>query len=301
MKSGGIISVDWGRLRFFLGEVSANFTRNAAMQLTAIGTVAVTILLLGAFLYARETLSQIGTGILSKIEISVYLKDDVDDAKARALSAKLAADPRVASAQYVPRSEGLKEMMERLRGQLDLSLLTTNPLPNAFRIRVKDADDVHAVAAMIQRYPEVAQVDYAADVVRKLLRVTDVLGRIGIGLIALLVVTAAIIIANTIRLTVFARRREISIMQLVGATNMHIRGPFICEGLLAGLIGASVAVGLLAVARFELIPRLVDSLAFVPFGSVKVDEPLLAGQLLVAGAAIGFFAAWFSVGRYLRT
>jgi cell division transport system permease protein len=271
------------------------------MQLTAIGTVTVTVLLLGTFMYARETMTQLGSGILSKIEISVYLKDEIDDAKAQAFSEKLAADPRIASAHYVPRADGLKEMMDRLRGQLDMSLLTTNPLPNSFRVRVKNPDDVHAVAAEIEKYPEVAQVDYAADVVRKLLRTTDVFGHVGLVLIGLLLATAAIIIANTIRLTVFARRREISIMQLVGATNMHIRGPFICEGLLAGFLGALFAVAILAVARFELVPRLVESLAFVSLGSVKVNELQLAGELLGTGAAVGFVAAWFSVGRYLRT
>jgi cell division transport system permease protein len=293
--------VDWGRLRFFLGEVFSNFTRNAAMQLTAIGTVTVTVVLLGTFMYARETMTQLGSGVLSKIEISVYLKDDVDDGRAKAFSEKLAADPRVSAAQYVPRADGLKQMVDRLRGQLDMSLLTTNPLPNSYRVKVKNPDDVAAVAAAIEKYPEVAQVDYAADVVRKLLRTTDVLGRVGLVLIGLLLFTAAIIIANTIRLTVFARRREISIMQLVGATNMHIRGPFICEGLLAGFIGALIAVAILAAARFELLPRLTESLAFVSIGTVKVDELLLAGQLLGTGAAIGFVAAWFSVGRYLRT
>ncbi|HXP93957.1 MAG TPA: permease-like cell division protein FtsX [Candidatus Binatia bacterium] len=293
--------MDWGRLRFFLGEVVSNFTRNAVMQLTAIGTVTVTVLLLGTFMYAHQTLTQLGSGVLSKIEISAYLKDDVDDVKARSLSQKLAADARVASADYIPRAQGLKEMVDRLQGQIDMSLLTTNPLPNAFRVRVKNPDDVNAVASTIEKYPEVAQVDYAADVVRKLLRATDVFGRVGIAMIGLLLITAAIIIANTIRLTVFARRREISIMQLVGATNMYIRGPFICEGLLAGFIGSLVAVAILAVARFELAPRLFESLAFIAIGAVKIDEPLLAGELLLTGAAVGFVAAWLSVGRYLRT
>jgi cell division transport system permease protein len=293
--------VDWGRLQFFLGEVLSNFTRNAGMQLTAIGTVTLTILLLGSFLYGRETMTQLGTGVLSKIEISVFLKDDVDDAKAAALSTKLAADTRIASAQYVPRAEGLKEMIARLAGQVDTSLLTTNPLPNAFRVKVKNPDDVRAVAGDLEKLPEVAQVDYAQDVVRKLLTATELLGRVGLALIVMLLVTAAIIIANTIRLTVFARRREISIMQLVGATNMHIRGPFICEGLLSGLCGAALAIAILAAARFELVPRLAASFAFATPSSIKIDEPLLAGQLLLVGAAVGFFAAWFSVGRYLRT
>lgn len=293
--------MDWGRLRFFLGEVLSSFTRNAAMQMTAVGTVAITVLLLGTFMYAREAMTQIGAGVLSKIEISVYLKDDVDDAKAKALAARFAADSRIASADYVPKATGLKEMIDRLKGQIDTSLLATNPLPNAFRVKVKRPDDVATVAASIEKEPEVAQVDYAQDVVRRLLMTTDLVGRAGFAVIALLLATAAIIIANTIRLTVFARRREISIMQLVGATNMHIRGPFICEGLLSGFVGALVALALLAVARFELVPRVAEAFSFFAFGSIKVDEPLLAAQLLGVGAAIGFLGAWFSVGRYLRT
>jgi cell division transport system permease protein len=87
--------VDWGRVRFFLGEVGSNFTRNAAMQFTAIGTVAVTIVMLGTFLYVRDTVSSFGTGILKQIEIAVYLNDNVDDAGARAIQAKLSGDPRV--------------------------------------------------------------------------------------------------------------------------------------------------------------------------------------------------------------
>ena len=116
-------------------------------------------------------------------------------------------------------------------------------------------------------------------------------------MIALLVLTAAIIIANTIRLTVFARRREIAIMQLVGATNMYIRMPFIAEGILAGLIGAVVAIGVLAVAQMQVVPKIAATLQFVPF---HVDELQIAGELLLVGAAVGLISSWLSVGRYLR-
>jgi cell division transport system permease protein len=289
--------VDWGRLRFFLGEVLANFTRNAGMQLTAIGTVAVTIVLLGAFLYVRETLQTFGTGVLSQIEIAVYLKDDVGDAQARDLGAKLARDKRVASAAYVPKREGLKRMKDVLGKEFDTSLLTSNPLPNTYKVRVKDADDVPAVAAWIGKDARVAKTDYAADTVQKLLKTAAVLGRVGIALIALLSLSAAIVIANTIRLTVFARRREIAIMQLVGATNTYIRMPFIAEGMLAGILGAGVALGVLALAEHQVVPKLAATLAFVSF---RVNEPALALELLAAGAAVGLVASWFSVGRHLR-
>jgi cell division transport system permease protein len=289
--------VDWGRLRFFLGEVLTNFTRNAGMQFTAIGTVAVTIVLLGAFLYVRDTIATFGSGVLSQIEIAVYLKDDVDDAKAKDLAAKFAADPRIASATYVPRRDGLRRMKDVLGPDFDTSLLTANPLPNAYHVRVKDPDLVPAVARSIDRDPRVAKTDYAADTVQKLLKAATVLGRAGLALIALLSISAAIVIANTIRLTVFARRREIAIMQLVGATNMYIRLPFIAEGMLAGLLGAAVAIGVLALAAYQVVPKVASTLAFVTF---HVNTLTLSVELLAVGAAVGLVASWLSVGRYLR-
>jgi cell division transport system permease protein len=267
------------------------------MQFTAIGTVAVTIVLLGAFLYVRDAVATFGNGVLSQIEIAVYLKDDVDDAKAKALAAVFAADPRIASAAYVPRREGLRRMKEVLGSDFDTSLLTANPLPNAYHVRVKDPDLVATVARSIDRDPRVAKTDYAADTVQKLLKAATVLGRAGLALIALLSISAAIVIANTIRLTVFARRREIAIMQLVGATNMYIRLPFIAEGMLAGLLGAALAIGVLALAAYEIVPKLASTLAFVTF---HVNTLTLCFELLAVGAAVGLIASWFSVGRHLR-
>ena len=289
--------MDWGRVRFFLGEVTANFTRNAAMQLTAIGTVAVTIVMLGTFLYVRDTVTAFGIGILKQIEIAVYLNDEVDDAQAKTIEARIAGDPRVMGVRYVPRKEGLREMRGRLGRDFDTSLLTANPLPNAFRVQVRDADDVPAVAASIGRVHGVAKADFAADTVTKLLRAATVLGRVGLAMIGLLVATAAIIIANTIRLTVFARRREIAIMQLVGATNMYIRMPFIAEGILAGVLGAMLAIAVLAVAQIQIIPKVAATLAFLP---LRANWLQLAGELLLTGVAVGLVASWFSVGRYLR-
>jgi cell division protein FtsX len=128
--------VDWGKVQFFLGEVFTNFTRNAAMQLTAIGTVAVTIVMLGSFLYVRETISSFGQGILKQIEIAVYLNDDVTDAQAKSLAAKLAADERVSAARYVPRAAGLKEMRARSQRRSSSRIPFGSPsLPGGARSR----------------------------------------------------------------------------------------------------------------------------------------------------------------------
>ena len=289
--------MDWGRLRFFLNEVLRNFTRNLVMQVTAIGTVTVMIVLLGVFLFGREAVTRIGDQVVHQIEISVFLDEKATQDDARAAIAAIRSDARVQSVAYVPKAEGLRRMRERLRGQIDTSLLTTNPLPDALHVRVLDADMVAAVAAHIHKLPHVADVEYAHDAVERLLRLSDVVGKVGIAILALLIFTAAIIISNTIRLTVFARRREIAIMQLVGATNMYIRMPFIAEGIIAGVVGAIVAIAVLAVAEMQIVPKIASTLQFVPF---HVNELQLAGELLAVGAAVGLVSSWLSVGRYLR-
>jgi cell division transport system permease protein len=293
--------LDSGKVKFFLGEVLRNFSRNTGMQATAIGTVAITIVLLGLFMFARAELAKLGATLLDQIEVSAYLRPDATPAQVAAVGRDLAQDPRVATAQFVSKRQGLAELRERTKGTIDTGLLTENPLPDKFRIKVRDPDDVAAVAANVRRLAGINNVVYGQKIVQRLLQLGAVLRRVSVGVIAVFFVVAGIIISNTIRLTVFARRREIAIMQLVGATNTYIRLPFICEGLLAGLIGALLAVGLLAIARATLLPRLLEALPWAQLTAAPLDTRVLAGELLLVGAAIGIAASWVSVGRHLRT
>jgi cell division transport system permease protein len=293
--------LDSGKVKFFLGEVLRNFSRNAGMQMTAIGTVAITIVLLGLFLFVHAALSDSVGRLLDQIEVSAYLRSDATPAQVAAIARFLAQDPHVASAIYVPKKQGLAELRERTSGTIDTALLTENPLPDKFRIKARQPDDVPAVAASVRRLNGVENVVYGQKIVQRLLQLGNVLRRIGIGVIAVFFAVAGIIISNTIRLTVFARRREIAIMQLVGATNTYIRLPFICEGLIDGLIGALLALGLLAAARAALWPRLLEALPWVQLTGVPLDARLFAGELVLVGAAIGIVASWISVGRHLRT
>ncbi len=293
--------MDWGKVKFFLGEVLRNFTRNAGMQATAIGTVAITIILLGAFLFVRATLAGLGTDILNQIEISVYFTNNATVAQEDALRTALAKDPRVASVQFVPRKEGLAELRARTNGVIDTSLLTENPLPDKMRVRVHDPASVPNIATKIRKMKGIANVVFPQTIVERLLQLGGVLRRIGVAVIAVFLLVAGIIISNTIRLTVFARRREISIMQLVGATNMYIRAPFICEGLLDGILGSLIAIGVLAVARYMLWPKLLLALPWVQLNASLVNAPMLVGELILVGGCIGVIASWISVGRHLRT
>ncbi len=293
--------MDWGKVKFFLGEVLRNFTRNAGMQATAIGTVAITIILLGAFLFVRATLAGLGDNILNQIEISVYFTNSATTAQEDALRSALSKDPRVATIEFVPRKQGLAELRARTNGVIDTSLLTENPLPDKMRIRVHDPASVPNVAAKIRKMSGVGNVVFPQTIVERLLQLGGVLRRIGVAIIAVFLLVAGIIISNTIRLTVFARRREISIMQLVGATHMYIRAPFICEGLLDGVIGSLIAVAVLGVARYMLWPKLLLALPWVQLNGDVVNVPLLVGELILVGGCIGVIASWISVGRHLRT
>ena len=293
--------MDWGKAKFFLGEVLRNFSRNTGMQATAIGTVAITIVLLGLFLFVRSALAFAGAQLLDQIEVSAYLRTDATPSQTAAIASYLARDRLVASVAYVPKKQGLAELRERTKGTIDTALLTENPLPDKYRIKARNPDDVPAVAASVRRLPGVENVVYGQKIVRRLLQLGALLRRIGIGVIVVFFVVAGIIISNTIRLTVFARRREIAIMQLVGATNTYIRLPFICEGLLDGVIGALLAVGLLAAGHAALWPRLLEALPWAQLAVVPVDVQVIAAQLVLVGAAIGIVASWIAVGRYLRT
>lgn len=293
--------MDWGKIRFFLGEVLRNFTRNAGMQATAIGTVAITIVLLGLFLFVRAALAGMGAHLLDQIEISAYLNPGATPAQVASVHRLLTADPRIASVEFVSKKQGLAELRQRTKGVIDTALLTENPLPDKFRIKVRVPENVPAVAAGVRRLQGVQNAVYGQTVVRRLLQLGDVLRRVGIGVIAVFLAVAGIIISNTIRLTVFARRREISIMQLVGATNLYIRIPFICEGLLDGLVGALFAVAILAIARATLWPKLLEALPWLALNAVAVDPLVLVAELFLVAGAVGVVASWISVGRHLRT
>lgn len=293
--------MDWGKLKFFLGEVLRNFTRNAGMQMTAIGTVAITIVLLGLFLFVHGTVTGLGNRLLDQIEISVYLKTDATPQQVTAVRALLARDPRIASVEYIPKKQGLAELREQTKGVIDTALLTENPLPDKLRVKVRNPDLVPSVATGIRRLSGVDTVVYAQTIVQRLLQLGDVLRRVGIGVIAVFLAVAGIIISNTIRLTVFARRREIAIMQLVGATNTYIRLPFVCEGLLSGMVGALVAIALLSIAYAVLWPKLLSALPWVALNVTLMDPRVLLSELLAVGIGIGVVASWISVGRHLQT
>jgi cell division transport system permease protein len=293
--------LDWGRVRFFWAEVAQNFTRNITMALTAIGTIAILIVLLGVFLFLRTSFDIVMKNFVGEVAIAVYLRDDAKGPDVDALLRDAKADPRVDSVRYVSKKQAFKNLRQTLRGQFNLDYININPLPNAIIIHTKFPDEVPLLASELQKKPGVAVVNYGSGVTEKLLRAEALFSAIGTGIIALLFLSTSLIMYNTIRLTVFARQREIRIMQLVGATRWAVRWPFVFEGILSGLLGATLGLGALQLAYRSFAPKLIVNLPFIPFNIASVPLHHLALELIVAGVLVGMLSSLLSVSRYLQT
>lgn len=270
------------------------------MALTAIGTIAISVILLGVFLFLRTSFETLMKNLIGQVQIAVYLRDDAKPDQVTALMQTLQADPRVNGVRYVSKKQAIQNLRRQLRGQFNLNILDKNPLPNAIIVHTRIPDDVAVIASEIQSQAPVANVNYGSTVTEKLLRAENVFSAAGLGVVALLLLATALIMYNTIRLTVFARQREIGIMQLVGATGWTVRWPFVFEGILSGFAGALVGLLILDAGYRSLAPKLVVNLPFIPFNPASVPLPHLAWELIVVGILVGMLSSMLSVQRYLR-
>ncbi len=292
---------DWGKVRFFWAEVAQNFTRNITMALTAIGTIGISIVLLGVFLFLRTSFDIVMQNFVGQVAVAVYLRDDARGPDVDALMQSARIDPRVDSVRYVSKKQAFKNLRQTLRGQFNLNVISKNPLPNTIVIHTKLPADVPVIAAELQHKPGVAVVNYGSDVTERLLRAEALFSAIGAGIIALLMLSTSLIMYNTIRLTVFARQREIRIMQLVGATGWAVRWPFIFEGILSGLLGATLGLIALQVGYKSFATKLILNLPFIPFNIASVPLHHLAIELILVGVLVGMLSSLLSVSRYLQT
>ncbi len=284
------------------GEALSGVVSNSVMSVASISTVALTLLVLAGFLLAAVNLSHVAGVIESQIQLRVYLDANAAEEDVRQLEAQIAGQPGVVGYRYVSKEEAL----ERLRGYLgeDQDLLEgveeLNPLPASFEISVLRPDLVERVAYELQGRPGVDKVSYSAEVVRRLLEVTNVLRLGGMTLALLLTGVTVFLIANTIRITVFARREEIAIMKLVGATDWYIRWPFLLEGVLLGLAGAAVAALAIAFTYRWLLDMFYDRLPFLPLVTPQPLLQKLSLVLLGLGALVGVVGSQISVRRLLQ-
>lgn len=278
----------------------ASFRTNRVSSISSITTVSVSLLMLAIFLVLAINLDATATALENQVEITAWLDPNLKDEDVARLSDQVKAFPGVAGLTYVSREEAMKRLGDRLGDQKALQFVGTNPLRASFEVKAQRPEDVAAVAQAVTGLPGVQKVDYKSDTVDKLFRITRALRVFSLTLVLALALATVFVISNTIRLTVFARRREIAIMKLVGATDSFIRWPFVLEGMMFGLAGALVAA-LLSDWAYSTFLGFVS--ANLPFFEIVPASPLLRNltfTLMALGALLGALGSALSLRRFLR-
>jgi len=281
-------------LSYFLEEAGRSLWRRRGTSLLAAGTSTVSLLVLGLFLLAASNASRILERWSAAAEVSIYLADGATPEHRRAIERELTTSGLVSAHSYVTQAEALRRFSAQFP---DLAAsarsLPTNPLPASYdvRIRPERAGDaqVDALANRVRALPGVGDVRYDRRWLDRLVRVVTVARTAGLLLAGLLVIASCVTVMSVVRLTLFARRQEIEIMQLVGAPLSYIRGPFVMEGTLLGVVGAVVATVLLRVAFAAWRgPLAAQATGVVDAGALAFLHPAIVAGLVLGGAAIGF-------------
>lgn len=291
------------RFGYFVSETVQNLRRNFLMTVAAISTVAISLLLLGGTQILGLIVNNVTLNWEAKVEISTYLRDDATQNEIGALEEEIATMPEVEDVTYVSKDQAFEEFKEMYETQPEFyENLPEDALPASLRIKLVDADKTEEVAAAIEGAPGVKDVRFGGEIIKRLLRVNSLLRTITLVMSIILMVAAAALIANTIRLAIYARRDEIGIMKLVGATNWFIRIPFMLEGVFAALMGAVAAGAVILLANTLLFSRIGETLTFLgpvfSFTSTEIVTVMLV--LGGTGCAVGLVGSMMALRRFLE-
>lgn len=287
---------------YFTQEVFRSLKRNNWMSFASVGTVAVSLFVLGVFLILVLNMNRLAATLESQVQISVYLQDDLKPADREDLQQDIAHMQGIDSIRYVSRDEAKARLADRLGDQKYLldALGDKNPLPDSFELTVVHPDMVETAAKAIEHMNGVESAKYGQDVVEHLFDITRLMRIFGVALMVLLAGATIFIISNTIRLTVFARRKEIAIMKYVGATDWFIRWPFLMEGIVLGFIGGILAAIALRSFYAAMAAKIYNTLAFFPLMPQYPFMNYVTVTIILSGMVVGAIGSTISLKRFLK-
>ncbi|MHA0856196.1 permease-like cell division protein FtsX [Paenibacillus sp. CMAA1364] len=294
-----------------LREGCKSVFRNGWMSIASITSIVVSLFVLGVFILLVLNVNQLADDVDSKVQISAYLNLDVDQKMRENIHTEIGLIPEVSKVSFISKEQGLKEFAERL-GEEGKELLSgfdvdNNPLPDTLVVEVAEATTIVGVVDQIQalnnKHPEkpIMKVKYGEGAVEKLFKITRAVRNIGFIFVGVLALMSMFLISNTIRVTILARRREIGIMKLVGATNNFIRWPFFIEGALIGAIGSIATVGMLFVSYSQLEQAVRSDISLgiilIPLSEIWL---LISILMLMIGMLIGIWGSTVSIRKFLK-
>ncbi|SFB48196.1 cell division transport system permease protein [Cohnella sp. OV330] len=288
-----------------------NVFRNGWMSFASIGSIVVSLFVLGVFMLLALNVNQWADQFDSQVQVNVYLESDIGQSKIDELKTRIGNIAEVKQVTFVSKEAGLEKLREDLdedvKGALD-GYKDSNPLPDSFEVELFDAQQVSYVAKQILAFNEtdadkpIISVKYGQGYVEKLFRITNAVRNVGLVVVAGLAVMAMFLISTTIKMTILARRREIGIMKLVGATNNFIRWPFFIEGIIIGLAGSGITTALLLYGYSELIASTHYNMGLMMIEVVDMNKVgwLVGGSLVALGTLIGVWGSVVSVRKHLK-
>ena len=305
------------RLLFFTQEAFRALRRNGAPSMAAVVTTIVTVILLGVLIPIFQTTQAKSNQVRDSLEFRVAIYDDATRAEINQLQEKLLAIPHVASARLITKAQALNELKQDLgkkkSGEL-LAQLHTNPLPANFQVKADDASNLAAVEAAVTPpgpngkpkpissiIPTENGVFSRQEDSQKIEQVTSALKIVLTVITALLIVASLMLVGNTIRLSIYTRRREVEVMRLVGATRWFIRWPFMIEGVVVGFFGGLVAILILWLGKLTIVDPLSSSIGFLAAqNSTTLSFPALVAILFGAAVLVSAVGSGVTLRRFLK-
>ena len=293
---------------FFLGEAYRALRRNAAPSIAAVVTIAVTVLLVGVLVPVLDASGSKTNDVRDQLELKVFLFNDATDNEIESLQTRIAGINHVEDVEYVSPAQALKILEQRLEDKSLLDELNSNPLPPAFNVRLDDPDNLESVQSALSPPDSTGKPQPISSAIDDIVTgeqtqaIRSVTGAVKIMLIAIAVllgIASLFLIGNTIRLSIYARRREVEVMQLVGATNWFIRWPFVIEGIVVGMVGSGIAVGIMIVAKAIIVDPLSDDLTLIDNFDTIAFGPLIA-SLVVGAMVLSALGSGVTLRRFLR-
>jgi cell division transport system permease protein len=288
-------------LGYYFREAFTSLSRNRLLSIATVSTMAICILFLGTAVLMTINAGNFMNRLESDIQIVAFMDNSLNKAQVAEIKSSIGKLDGVESVVFVSKDQALEKMQSKF-AEKDYDLgktLGKNPLPDSYEVKAQKPQDVANLAQNIKTIPGVYKVNYGQGVVERLFQVTKWVRIISIGFIVLLIMGAVFLIATTIRLAIFARRKEIYLMKLIGATDWFVRWPFFIEGIMLGLVGSLVSVVLLAVGYSALVNNLQTALFFIPLVYQKDLLINLYLSLLTAGAVLGLLGSYISLNRFL--
>ncbi|WP_194192172.1 permease-like cell division protein FtsX [Clostridium chrysemydis] len=286
----------------FISDALKSLKRNKTICFASVLTVLITFFVLGAFLLVTKNVGLALDDIQSKVELKVFLKDDIKLIEQREVEIKLNELDGVQEVVYESKEDAFKNFQDATKenkGLLEGYSLDKNPFPASFVVKLKDPSYAKAITDAIQNMPGVESIGNQQDLIKTITKLVNIVKIIGFGLFVILVGVAIFLIMNTTKLTVYSRRREIGIMKFVGATDWFIRWPFIIEGMIIGLVGSLLAVIVVLGGYNMFYSWIVDKVLIINLAPISYVYTTMLWQFALGGLVVGGVASYASLRKFL--